>query len=130
MKHLQLLLLSMLIPFQLNAQDRTGSLSGTVSDHQTLESLAGATIMLQNTSTGTAADSNGEFTITGIPSGIYTIVVRYICYETQYHPDIVIGSNRNTRLDLTITQEVLDGEEVIVTSGYFTRTDASEISNV
>lgn len=130
MRHLHLLTLFVLIPWLLNAQDRTGSITGAVLDQQTLDPLVGATIMLQNTSAGTVTNSNGEYTLSGISSGIYTIIVRYIGYETQYHPDIVIGSNRNTLLDLTLNKEILSGEEVVVSSGYFTRSDPSEISNI
>lgn len=131
MKHLLLFLLMVVImPIQLMAQAKTGSLSGTVVDRETLEPLVGASIMLQKISTGEATNIDGAFNISGISSGIYTVVVQYVGYESQFIPDIIIGSNRNTQLEVKLEPEVLEGQEVTVSSGYFSRTDAADISKV
>jgi TonB-linked SusC/RagA family outer membrane protein len=61
------------------------SISGTVSDRSTNESLPGASVMIKGTSIGSITDIDGKFTLK-IPSGENTLVVSYIGFETVEMP--------------------------------------------
>lgn len=56
------------------------TLSGLVFDAQTKETLPGATIMVEGTSTGTTADIDGRYTLALNP-GTYTLIIRYVGYK-------------------------------------------------
>ena len=57
-----------------------GILHGVITDGTTKEPLMGATIRLEGTSFGGYTDMNGKFTITGIPKGVYTVVISFVSF--------------------------------------------------
>lgn len=65
--------------FPLSAQ--TASLQGRVLDKETNEAVIGAIVMLDDTSTMTATNSDGVYQISGITPGRHTIYISYIGYE-------------------------------------------------
>lgn len=93
-----------------------GILHGTITDGTTKEPLMGATIRLEGTSFGGYTDMDGKFTITGIPKGVYTVVISYVSYKTERIPNAVIEPGQHATLDFTLhpDDEVL--EEVVVTA--------------
>ena len=93
-----------------------GILHGTITDGTTKEPLMGATIRLEGTSFGGYTDMDGKFTITGIPKGVYTVVISYVSYKTERIPNAVIEPGQRATLDFTLhpDDEVL--EEVVVTA--------------
>ena len=105
---------------------RTGSLTGTITDRNTGETLVGATVMVSELERGAPADINGEYTITDIPVGSYTVTVSYIGYRTLTETvEIEAGENvfnAQLRLDQT-------GLEEVVVTGIASRT-ARAISEV
>lgn len=93
-----------------------GILHGVITDGTTKEPLMGATIRLEGTSFGGYTDMDGKFTITGIPKGVYTVIISYVSYKTERIPNAVIEPGQRATLDFTLhpDDEVL--EEVVVTA--------------
>jgi TonB-linked SusC/RagA family outer membrane protein len=87
-------------------QERT--ISGTVSDESTNESLPGATVVIKGTSKGTATDLYGKFSLSVTPEE-NTLVVSYIGYETM---EIPIGDQSVFNILLPLSKTSL--EEVVV----------------
>ena len=109
-----LVLLLVLLPSFLMAQEKSGRIQGVVSDSTTGSVLFGANILLEGTSLGAATDFDGKYTITGIPVGSYNLLVRYIGYE-QKEFSIKVVENRTVQLDVALLTEVIEGEEIVVT---------------
>lgn len=66
------------------AQDeQKASLTGTITDQVTGESLPGANVTLVGTYLGAASDFDGNYVINGIKAQDYTIKVQFIGYETK-----------------------------------------------
>ncbi|REL38843.1 TonB-dependent receptor [Rhodohalobacter sp. SW132] len=105
--------LCMSIPLAVSAQ--TG-LQGTVSDEITNESLVGATIFILETEQGTNTNVDGEFELTGIDPGDYTIQVSFIGYN-QLQQSISVSSGEMLQLDLQLSPEEIGLDELVVT-GY------------
>lgn len=122
-----------ILPYSLFAQSsekKSGSITGTVVDAQTLEPLIGVNLLIEKTLTGTASDLDGNFNIENLQPGIYSLLVRYIGYETRTLPDIVVGSNRQQILEIKLNPSAVQGEEITVTSGYFSETSTDGIGKV
>lgn len=88
-----------------------GSLKGTITDKVSGETLIGATVLIEGTTTGTITDFDGNYLINNIQPGTYNIVCSYVSYETQTIADVKItagGSELNFALSeaLTALQEV------------------------
>lgn len=67
--------------FSITAQAQTASISGIVIDNSGEDPLIGATIYIDELKTGTVAERNGEFVISGLKAGTYTLTVSYIGYH-------------------------------------------------
>lgn len=121
----------LLFSLPLAAQEQsTGSITGSVVDAETLSPLIGVNILVQQTLTGDATDPEGGFSITGLKPGIYSLVIRYIGYESKTLTDIVVGANREQIIQVKLQPSLITGEEVTVTSGYFSSSPADGISKV
>ncbi|HKL16332.1 MAG TPA: SusC/RagA family TonB-linked outer membrane protein [Balneolaceae bacterium] len=107
---LLLLLLSTTVAFA-----QSGTLTGTVTDARTGESLPGVNVLIEELERGASTDVAGEFSVSNIPFGTYTVRVTYIGYETQSR-DIEINS-AEVVLNVELEEDLVGMEEVIVT-GY------------
>ena len=118
------LLLLLLLPLLSAAQ--TGVLSGTVRDRATQQPVPGATVTLEGSSLGTAADEQGRFRLADIPTGSYNVRASFIGYEPLLRANVVITSgNANiVGLELVAAQQQLG--EVTVTASRAIRVATAE----
>lgn len=115
-----LCIMIMLIPIVASAQEKKpGSVSGIVVDSETLEPLAGVTVVIENTTIGDASNLEGQFKISGLQPGVYNLVFRYIGFEPKVIPDIVIGSNQNREVNVKLSPAIFEIDAITVTAGYF-----------
>lgn len=84
------------------------SISGSVTDRSTNESLPGASVLVKGTGAGTITDIDGKFALK-VPPGGTSIVVSYVGYETQ---EITIGSQAVFNVMLSPSKTSL--QEVVV----------------
>jgi TonB-dependent receptor len=91
-----------------------GTLRGVITDSLTQKALVGANVFLSGTAIGSATNIEGEYTVKPIPEGTYTVKVSYIGYKPNLI-EVVIKDNITTRLDIQLTLDVIEGEEVVVT---------------
>ncbi|MGF1636157.1 MAG: TonB-dependent receptor [Cyclobacteriaceae bacterium] len=103
-----LLLLSM--PFAAAAQH---SITGKVIDKSTGEGLAGANIILQNSFKATATNMDGNYQITGLSPGRYTLIVSYVGYKST-KKEVSLDSDK--KMDIVLSEQSFLAEEIIVTA--------------
>ena len=108
-KRIQILIL-LLIPLGVMAQS---SLNGKVNDNSNGQTLAGATVVLNNGFRATSTDENGSYAFQRLKPGKYLIKVSYIGYETV-EQKIDLKSNQN--LDISLIPKVYMGDEIIVSA--------------
>ena len=111
--------LAIFIPASVLAQ--VGSLMGTITDERTGEELPGATVYIQELDRGTATGINGQFILSNLPTGEYTLRITYVGYETvRQTVTILEGENE---VDFQIQRDFLGLDEMVVTGvGYETAT--------
>jgi len=107
-----------------------GVLQGTIIDKKTKEPLIAATIMVEGISKGTACDIDGNYSITSIPAGTYTVNVQYVSYSKQSIENVIIENNKTTRLDIEMVEAEIQLEGVQVVGVRRTNTDISILSNI
>ena len=93
------------------------TLSGTVTDITNGEPIPGVNVFIEELSKGAATDPDGNYRITGIEPGTYTIVAKFIGYE-EYRSTFEMGGSNQT-LDIELKSSLVDLDEVVVT-GYRT----------
>src|SRR5690625_4010567 len=102
------------------------TVQGQVNDLTTGEALPGVNIIVKGTAIGTATDLSGAYELS-VPSLSDTLVFSYIGYEEQEIP-----IDERSSIDVTLVQEMVGGEELIVV-GYgvlSTRQLSSSVSSI
>ncbi len=94
------------------AQEKT--VTGTVTDASTGETLPGANVSVQGTQSGTTTNANGQYELT-VPGPDVTLVFSFIGYQTR---EVEVGDQ--TTIDVGLQEEVGQLDEVVVT-GYGTQ---------
>ncbi len=98
-----------------SATAQTGKLSGRILDASG-QPLIGATVLVVGTDYGAATDVDGFYNVLRIPPGTVSVRVSSIGYQTQIIEEVRIASNTTTELDVTLQDETVTGEEVVVTA--------------
>ena len=77
------------------------------------EPMAFANVLIKNTTKGTTSDFDGKYFI-DVEAGNYTLVFSYIGYQTIEISDVVVKSNDEVIVDVTLNTNSL--ETVVITT--------------
>ncbi len=86
---------------------QNGVIKGKIVDAQTKETVIGASVVIKGTSTGAAADLDGNFVIHNAPAGTHTIVVSSVGYQSLTKNEVVVQNNKETVINLLLDPEDL-----------------------
>lgn len=89
------------------------TLSGKISLEGQAEPALGASVYIQELKTGATADTAGNYLITGIPKGTYTVRVSFVSMPTVTEKNVKI--ERNTVRDFVLKSGANSLDEVVVT---------------
>ncbi len=93
-----------------NAQEVT--IKGHVKDKENGEVLIGVNVHLKGTSTGTASNAYGFYSLT-VPESSQTVVFSYIGYQSK---EFDLDIEKDTTLNVELIQKTEDLEEVVVSA--------------
>ncbi len=116
MQNFKILILFILSGLTFHAQ--TGRISGSVLDAKTGETLPGATILIEGTTKGAAADFDGKFSINNVPVGKVNLVISFISYTTKKIQAVEVKSNEVTDVNVLLeasSSTELQEVEIVVT---------------
>ena len=95
----------------------TATLSGTIQDQDTGETLPGANVVLENgRSYGVSAESDGTYQITNVQPGTYTLRVSFVGYRAEERT-LAVEAGASYTEDFALQAQVLRGEQVTVSVG-------------
>jgi len=107
-----LILLALAASFTVQAQ--TGTIRGTIMDAKTKEPLIGASVLVEGTTNGAAADLDGNYVIPNVAAGTYTLVASYVAYETVSKTGVIVESSKEIVVDFLLDSDNISLEEVEV----------------
>jgi len=107
---------------------QTGSLHGRVFDRGTGEELIGANVLLVGTTMGANTDIDGKFTVRGVPAGTYSVRISFVGYVAQVVSEVQITADQEFKLDVALSQEAFEQEEVVVTAERVLSSEASVLA--
>ena len=93
----------------------TGSLKGKITAVDNGDPLPFANVVIKGTTIGSATDIDGKYLIRNIPEGEQTVVVSYVGYKTK-NVKVTIVKNRTIELNVALSFENFEGEEVVVSA--------------
>ncbi|HEX9127596.1 MAG TPA: TonB-dependent receptor [Gemmatimonadaceae bacterium] len=109
-----LLVLAIVSPFALAAQQATGTVSGRVTDASVGRGLPDVAVLVTGSRLGTLTGPNGEYTISGIPVGARTLTIRRIGYQPTTQTVTVVPGATATA-DVALHVSAVNLSEVVVT---------------
>lgn len=129
---IKLLTLTMLVIFAglVRAQSPVGEITGTVIDARTKEPLIGVNVLVLDTAYGASTDNEGRYVVRNVPVGPYRLRFDYIGYESALETDVILRSARSTVVNAQLKQSLIEGEEVVVTAGYFADEERTQTSTI
>lgn len=92
----------------------TGSVSGVVVDNANGESLPGANVSIAGTTTGTATDLKGRYTLKGLEPGSYDVVFSFVGFQKKTITGVEVEAGEVTTLNATLSEQTAQLDEVIV----------------
>ena len=104
------------------------TISGVVRDAKSSETLIGATVLIKELATGAAADIDGNYSITGVRKGRYTLVFNSFSYATLEKECVVDGDIIS--FDADMENEVIAIDEVTVKAFRRSNTETAMIGTV
>ena len=102
-----------------------GKIIGNITDQGSDEPLPGANVIVSGVwdggkvaalvvPLGASTNIDGEFVILNIPPGLYNIEILYVGYATKIIEKVRVSINRSTTLNVTLSEAILESEEIIV----------------
>lgn len=92
------------------------TITGTITDAKTSESLPGASVVLKGTTQGTISDMDGKYVLTASPGA--TLVVSYIGYDTK---EVKVG--KQNVINVALSEDSQSIEEVVVVGTVMKKSD-------
>jgi hypothetical protein len=96
------------LPELVISQDITQVIKGTVVDNASRIPLPGATVIILDADPviGTTTDPDGKFRLDGVKVGRYNIQVSFVGYKTFIAREIIVGSGKETVLNIELSESV------------------------
>jgi TonB-dependent receptor len=114
-----LLQLALIITATTTVLAQTGKISGKITDKKTNETLIGASVSLQGSTKGAATNVNGQFIISNLAPGTYTLVVKYIGYQTKSISDIAVTDSKVADVNIVLEEATTQAlKEVVIKASY------------
>jgi len=92
-----------------------GSITGIIYDQKSGDQLIGVNVLVEGTSFGGTTDLNGRYLISNLGAGEYTLRVSYVGYATKTITGVKVTADETFKLNIEISEEMIQGEEVVVT---------------
>ena len=112
------------------ATAQSGTIQGTILDAKTGDPMIGATVMIQGTTTGTTTDFDGNFLLSGVEAGLYTLSVTTIGYEEIIVENLRVDAGKETIVNTKMKEASLVLDAVEVKAQRKTGTEVSVVSEI
>jgi outer membrane receptor protein involved in Fe transport len=91
----------------------TGKISGFVRDADTGEALIGCNVIVDGSTFGASAGMDGDYFITGLPPGNYSVTASMIGYQSLRKIDVLVSVDLTTPLEFDLGTAILESGEVV-----------------
>jgi len=93
-----------------------GSIAGHVTGKGDAEPLVGATVLIEGTVRGTTTNTKGEYRITGVSPGTYTLLFSMVGYQHERRADVTVEEGKETAASAALVQTPVQTEQIVVTA--------------
>ncbi|WP_289061242.1 TonB-dependent receptor [uncultured Zobellia sp.] len=97
----------------LNTSAQMGNIEGVISDENGII-VPGANVIISDLNKGAISDFDGRFSLVGVPTGNYTLLISYLGYESVSQ-NVEVKEKETTSVSIFITPKTLELDGVEVT---------------
>ncbi len=91
----------------------TGKIAGYVRDAETGDPLIGCNVIVDGTTFGASVGLDGDYFITGLPPGNYSVTATMIGYQALRKTDVLVSVDLTTSLEFDLGTQVLESDQVV-----------------
>ena len=95
---------------------QTGKVAGVITEADTGDPLPGANVVIEGTAQGTVTNEEGYYVLLNIEPGTYSLRASFIGYTPKIVRDVRVNIDQTTTINFELSQQVIEGEEVVVTA--------------
>lgn len=101
---------------EIQAQNPTQTIKGTISDKQSQASIPGVNIVIIGSEPlkGAGSDINGHFKIQEVVPGRYDLKISYMGYKELVVSNVVVTAGKEVALDIALEENVNSLQEVVI----------------
>ena len=110
---MRILLLLLVLP-NLIFCGTTGKITGKVVDAKSREPIPSLNVIIEGTNIGTATNLEGQYVLTNIPPGTYTLIFSAIGYEKKIVKNVKVNADFTTRINVEMVEEAIQLETIVV----------------
>jgi len=95
---------------------QAGTITGSVTDSLSGQSVPGVNVVVQGTQQGASTGPNGQYTITGVEPGTYTLRASFVGYAPKVRQNVQITAGQTTEVNFALVESEIALEAVTVTA--------------
>ncbi|MDA0568717.1 MAG: carboxypeptidase-like regulatory domain-containing protein, partial [Bacteroidetes bacterium] len=107
---------------------QTSTIKGRVYNSINNEAVPFANIFIDRTSVGATSDLEGNYIISNLKPGTYSVVCSFIGFKRQISFEVPVNSVRTTTLDFALVEESTTLNQVVITASPFNKREESPVS--
>ncbi|MBN1952283.1 MAG: TonB-dependent receptor [Bacteroidales bacterium] len=120
-----ILLINLMLATPYFIYGENGSIMGKILDETTGESLIGATIQIEGTTTGTITDFDGNYKLGNLEPGTYTVLISFVSFETLQIEGVTVKAGEPTMINASLSEALTELAEVKVVARSIQKTEAA-----
>ncbi|MDO4165627.1 MAG: TonB-dependent receptor [Bacteroides sp.] len=90
------------------------TIRGNITDAETGETLPGATVALKETGLGTITNADGDYILSQLETGRYSVEASYVGYEPMLYKEILIVGAKEVVLNFQLQRNTVELDEITV----------------
>lgn len=107
---------------------QTSTIKGRVFNSINNEAVPFANIIIEGTSLGATSDLEGNYILTNLDPGTYSVICSFIGFKRQISFEVPVNSVRTTTLDFALVEESTTLDQVVITASPFNKREESPVS--
>lgn len=101
-------LLAILLTLSWLMYGQTGHLAGRATDASSSLPMSNVNVIIQELEQGSYTNDKGEYYITNLPVGSYTLRFQRIGYKPAVQTDVIIRSSRTTTQNMELHRQMIE----------------------
>ena len=102
-----------------------GQIIGTILDEKSGEPLIGASVQVEGTSIGAAADIDGRYVIRNVPHGTHSLLIASLGYTPKRITEVAVTNGEPVMIDASLGEAVTELKPIEVTAERARATESS-----